>query len=152
VEVPSPDVSDLVLRRVGGDDLTAAQLYAVLRLRAQVFVVEQDCPYLDPDGHDLDPSTTHLWFEDDAGEVTSYLRVLPAPGGGHRIGRVVTPPSHRGHGLAGQLLGVALEQAGRPVVLDAQAHLVGMYERHGFVVDGDEFLDDGIPHRPMRLA
>jgi len=145
-------VSDLVLRRVRGHDLTAAELYAVLRLRAEVFVVEQDCSYLDPDGHDLAPSTTHLWLEGDGGEMTSYLRVLPAPGGGARIGRVVTPAQHRGQGLAGQLLDAALDGAERPVVLDAQSHLVAMYERHGFSVDGDEFLDDGIPHRPMRLA
>lgn len=141
-----------MLRRLPGDELTVAQLYAVLSLRSEVFVVEQECQYLDPDGRDLDPSTTHLWFEGDLGELTSYLRVLTEPGGGHRIGRVVTPPQHRGHGLAGQLLEAALEEAQRPVVLHAQAHLVGMYERHGFVVDGDEFLDAGIPHRPMRLA
>jgi ElaA protein len=84
--------------------------------------------------------------------VTSYLRVLPVEGGGRRIGRVVTPPQHRGHGLAGQLLDAALEEAERPVLLDAQSHLVAMYERHGFAVDGDDFLDDGIPHTPMRLA
>lgn len=141
-----------MLRQVRGDELSAPQLYAVLALRSEVFVVEQRCQYLDPDGWDRDASTIHLWLEADDGEIASYLRVLTEPGGGRRIGRVVTPPHRRGHGLAADLLRVALADAPRPVVLNAQAHLVGMYERHGFVVDGDEFLDAGIPHRPMRLA
>ena len=141
-----------MLRRVRGDDLTTAELHAVLRLRAEVFVVEQDCAYLDPDGHDLEPSTAHLWLEGAGGQVASYLRVLPEPGGGARIGRVVTAPGHRGHGLAGRLLDAALDGTERPVLLHAQSHLAGMYERHGFVIDGDPFLDDGIPHTPMRLA
>ena len=141
-----------MLRRGSGDELSAAQLYAVLRLRSEVFVVEQDCSYLDPDGRDLDPSTTHLWLEGEDGEIASYLRLLPEPGGGHRIGRVVTAARHRGHGAAGQLLDAALSDLDRPVVLDAQSHLVALYQRHGFAVDGEEFLDDGIPHTPMRLA
>lgn len=143
---------DLILRQVAGDELTAARLYAVLRLRCEVFVIEQDCKYLDPDGRDLEASTTHLWFEAGRGDIASYLRLLGEPGGGHRIGRVLTPRHHRGHGLAGRLLVAALELAGRPVVLNAQSHLVSMYERHGFVVDGDEFLEDEIPHTPMRLT
>ena len=74
------------------------------------------------------------------------------PGGGHRIGRVVTDPAHRGAALAGRLIDHALTLAERPVVLDAQSHLVHVYARHGFAPDGPEFLDDGIPHTPMRLA
>lgn len=145
-------MSDLALRCAAGHQLSAAHLYAVLRLRAEVFVVEQDCAYLDPDGLDREPSTTHLWLETESGDIASYLRVLAEPSGGHRIGRVVTAVQHRGLGLAGDLLDVALRRTDRPVVLDAQSHLAGLYERHGFAVDGDEFLDDGIPHTPMRLA
>jgi len=139
---------------MSGDELSAAQLYAIMRVRAEVFVVEQDCSYLDPDGRDLEPSTLHLWLADDDApdDVAAYLRVLAEPAGGHRIGRVLTPMAHRGRGLAGRLLDAALEGTERPVVLDAQSHLVELYERHGFMVDGPEFLDDEIPHTPMRLA
>jgi ElaA protein len=144
-------VDDLELCRAAGDAIGPADLYAALVLRAQVFVVEQACAYLDPDGRDLDPTTTHLWLRSAAGEVASYLRVLAEPGGGQRIGRVVTAPAHRGHGLSARLIEVALEEAQHPVVLHAQSHLVSLYARSGFVVDGPELLDDGIPHTPMRL-
>lgn len=140
-----------MLRRFHGDELTAAQLYAILRKRSEVFVIEQDCNYLDPDGRDLEPSTTHLWFEAADGAISSYLRVLAEPGGGHRIGRVLTPGEQRGNGLASRLLEEALEESDRPVVLNAQSYLVDFYARHGFIVDGPEFLEDEIPHTPMRL-
>jgi len=139
------------LHRERGDRISAADLYAALRLRGAVFVVEQDCAYLDADGLDLLPDTLHVWLAD-GGQMASYLRVLHEPGGGHRIGRVVTAPSHRGQHLASRLLLAALDHAERPVVLNAQSHLVDLYASHGFVVDGPELLEDGIPHTPMRLA
>ena len=74
--------------------------------------------------------------------------MLTEPAGAHRIGRVVTDPAHRGARLAGRLLDAALAAREHPVVLDAQSHLVHVYARHGFVPDGHEFLDDGIPHTP----
>ena len=143
-------MADLVLHRVAGPQLSLVELYAVLTLRATVFVVEQDCPYLDPDGRDVEPGTTHLWLAD-GDTIVAYLRVLTEPHG-TRIGRVVTDPAHRGQRLAARLLDEALILAARPIVLDAQSHLVALYARHGFVVDGPEFLEDGIPHTPMRLA
>jgi ElaA protein len=144
--------TDLELREASGPQISAADLYAVLCLRSEVFVVEQQCAYLDPDGRDLDPGTTHLWFEAPGAAVASYLRIIDEPGGGHRIGRVVTAPEHRGRQLAGRLLQHALALLDGPVVLHAQSHLVAMYERHGFAVDGPEYLDDGILHTPMRLT
>jgi ElaA protein len=144
-------VDDLVLHRARGPELTLVELYAVLTLRATVFVVEQDCAYLDPDGRDVEPGTTHLWLADADGGLAAYLRILTEASGA-RIGRVVTAPPHRGRRLAGRLLEEALVLAPRPVVLDAQSHLLELYARHGFVVDGTEFLEDGIPHTPMRLA
>jgi ElaA protein len=144
-------VAELVLHRAAGPQLTLVELYAVLCLRATVFVVEQACPYLDPDGRDVEPGTTHLWLAE-GDTVAAYLRVLTEPDGATRIGRVVTDPAHRGQRLAGRLLDEALLTATRPVVLDAQSHLVGLYARHGFEVDGAEFLEDGIPHTPMRLG
>lgn len=145
-------MDDVQLHRASGPDLTASELYDVLRLRAEVFVVEQDCAYLDPDGRDLAADTVHLWLTDQRGALVAYLRLLAEPGGGSRIGRVVTAASRRGKRLAGQLLDAALEEARRPVVLSAQSHLAAVYERHGFVVDGAGFVEDGIPHTPMRLA
>jgi ElaA protein len=145
-------VDDLQLHRASGPDLTASELYAALRLRAEVFVVEQECVYLDPDGRDLAADTVHLWLTDSRHATVAYLRLLTEPEGGSRIGRVVTARSHRGERLAGRLLDVALEEAPRPVVLAAQSHLVAVYERHGFVTDGAAYVEDGIPHTPMRLA
>jgi ElaA protein len=143
-------VTEPALVRVGGADISAADLYAVLSLRAAVFVVEQECPYLDPDGRDLEPTTEHLWLAAPDGTVMSYQRVLQEPDGTTRIGRVVTNPAHRGQRLADRLLEAALADVSGPVVLSAQSHLAHLYERHGFERDGDDFLDDGIPHTPMR--
>jgi ElaA protein len=126
-----------------GPDLTAAQLYAILRLRADVFVVEQECAYGDVDGRDLLPTTRHLWFETADG-ITSD------PGGVSRIGRVVTAASARGQGLAASLMDAALAGATNEFVLDAQTYAQALYARFGFVPEGDEFLDDGIPHITMR--
>lgn len=130
--------------------LSVADLYAVLALRAAVFVVEQSCPYLDPDGRDLDPATRHCWIPED-GRPVAYLRLLEEPGA-TRIGRVVTAPGGRGRGLAGRLLRHVLEHVApdRPLVMDAQAHLAGWYRHFGFLPDGPPFVEDGIPHVPLR--
>ncbi|GLY04670.1 ElaA protein [Actinoplanes sp. NBRC 101535] len=111
--------------------------------------MEQNCAYPDPDGRDTEPGTRHLWFERD-GEIRAYLRIL-ADHGVERIGRVVTAPDARGHGLAGKLITEALAVIGnRPSVLDAQAHLRDFYARFGFEVTGPEYVEDGIPHVPMK--
>lgn len=124
-----------------------AALHAILALRCAVFVVEQGCPYLDVDGRD--PAATHHWVEEEDGAVLAYLRVLPDPQGA-RIGRVVTAPVARGRGLAARLMEIALAEAPGVVVLDAQAHLAGWYTGFGFARSGPEFMEDGIPHVPMR--
>ena len=129
-------------------ELDAPTLYALLRLRVDVFVVEQECPYPELDGRDLEPSTVHVWTADDAGP-TAYLRVLD-DGDVARIGRVCTRADARGSGMAAQLMKAALARtSGRTVVLDAQSYLAGWYARFGFVADGPEFVEDGIPHIPM---
>ena len=130
-------------------DLDPRTLYAILRLRVDVFVVEQACAYPELDGRDLEPSTVHLWASDDAGP-TAYLRVLQDSDAA-RIGRVCTRADARGSGLAAELMQAALDRfADRPVILDAQAQLAGWYTRFGFQPDGPEFVEDGIPHIPMR--
>jgi len=127
-------------------------LYEILRLRVDVFVVEQECPYPELDGRDLEPTARLLWFTDDDARVLATLRVLH-DGDDRRIGRVATAAAARGRGLAADLMRAAVTACeGRLIRLDAQAHLSGWYARFGFVVDGDEFLEDGIPHLPMTLA
>jgi ElaA protein len=130
-------------------DLDAATLYDLLRLRVDVFVVEQTCPYPELDGRDREPGTVHLWVAHD-GHPVSYLRILD-DGDHARIGRVCTDRAHRGAGLSARLVAAALEAIGdRPCVLDAQSHLVHFYARWGFREAGEEYVEDGIPHTPMR--
>ena len=132
------------------DPVTAYRLWA---LRSDVFVVEQDCPYLDLDGRDLDPGTRHVWIER-AGAPVATLRVLDdadADGGALRIGRVATSRAWRGRGLAARLVTSVVGYAGeRDIVLDAQSHLADWYAALGFVPNGPGFVEDGIPHTPMR--
>ena len=149
---PAPTVHDAVLA-----DLDPRTLYRILALRSAVFVLEQDCVYLDQDGRDLEPDARQLWVERD-GEVLATLRLLRDPGtegvaggGAARIGRVATAKAARGAGIAADLMRRALELAGDgPVVLDAQSYLAEWYGRFGFVRDGADFVEDGIPHIPMR--
>ena len=131
------------------DGLAPRTAYDVWRLRQQVFVVEQDCPYPDLDGRDLEPATRHVvLLEDDA--VVGTLRVLD-DGGWARIGRVVVAPAARGRGLAALLMDEAMGVCGeREVRLDAQTGLTGFYEGYGFEVTGPEFDEDGVMHVPMR--
>lgn len=137
-------------------DLGKDQLYTILQLRTEVFVVEQRCAYQEVDGQDLTGDTLHLmaWQDD---KLVAYLRLLDpqSQGGDVVIGRVVTSPSARGLKLGHPLLLKGLEAAehcwpGVPVYLSAQAHLQGFYARHGFVVVGEEYLEDDIPHIGMR--
>jgi ElaA protein len=131
-------------------DIDARTLYRILALRSAVFVLEQECAYLDLDGRDLEPDARQLWIERD-GDVIATLRLL-RDGDCARVGRVVTAPDARGGGIAAALMQRAIELAGSvDIVLDAQAHLADWYGRFGFVHDGAEFVEDGIQHVPMRL-
>lgn len=132
-------------------DLGTATLYAILKLRVDVFVVEQRCIAPELDGRDGEPGTSHCWIEED-GEIIAYLRILAEPSGS-RIGRVVTASAKRRRGHASALLRYALARATPPVVLHAQVHLKHWYARFGFEPVSAEFLEDGIPHlRMCRLA
>jgi ElaA protein len=137
----------------GVDDLPVRTAYDVWRLRQQVFVVEQDCPYPDLDGRDLEETTRHVVLLDDEdgrdGRVLGTLRVLD-DGGWARIGRVVVAPTARGRGLAAVMMDEAMALCGeREVRLDAQTGLTSFYAGYGFVVTGPEFDEDGIMHVPM---
>ncbi|MGV0792656.1 GNAT family N-acetyltransferase [Mycolicibacterium sp. XJ1819] len=142
-----------VLRRSWAKDLDAATLYELLKLRIEVFVVEQATPYPELDGRDLLPETRHFWLEGPEREVVATMRLMEEHPGGQkafRIGRVCTKRGARGQGHATRLMQAALADVGdHPCRIDAQTYLEEMYAHHGFVRDGEEFLDDGIPHVPM---
>ena len=142
-------MSDLRLRQARFAELTPFEVYGLCRLRVDVFVVEQECPYPELDGRDLEPATVHLWFESD-GEVAATIRVLDdgddagdRPGGDRR--RLPRAGARRPADRGGHR---ALRR--RPVTLGAQAHLEGWYERFGFRRSGPGYVEDGIPHVPMR--
>ncbi|HET6938569.1 MAG TPA: GNAT family N-acetyltransferase [Nocardioides sp.] len=128
------------------DPLTA---YSLWKLRQDVFVVEQECPYPDLDGRDLAPETRHVVMENDDGVVLGCARVLD-DGDEWRIGRVALHRTVRGQGWADRIMQAALQVCpDRDIVLDAQSPLATWYATFGFEVCGPEFLDDGIPHLPM---
>jgi ElaA protein len=142
-------VSKVSYRFARLSDLDSRTMYAILALRNEVFVVEQECAYQDLDGRDTEPGAIHLWAERD-GDVLAYLRLLEEPDGSVRIGRVCTRFGARGQGLSARLMEYALKMAdGRRTVLAAQAHLELWYAKYGFARVGDPFLEDGIPHVPM---
>lgn len=113
--------------------------------------MEQQCVYPDIDGRDGEPHTLHLWIEDGQGRVVSTARLLDEGDRTHRIGRVATAPAFRSRGHAAALMHRAIELAGPPIVLSAQAYLVDWYARFGFAVSGERWIEDGIEHAPMRL-
>jgi len=129
--------------------LPARSLYELLKLRSEVFVIEQQCIYLDPDGADLE--AWHLQGRDEAGLLQAYARLLPGP----RIGRVVTAPSARGAGQGRALMQQALLECaqrwpGQPIELSAQAHLQRFYASLGFAPTSPIYDEDGIAHIDMR--
>ena len=141
------------LHRTWAKDLDVPTLYALLKLRVEVFVVEQARPYPELDGRDLLGETRHFWLEAPDGEVICTLRLMEEHAGGQkafRLGRLCTERSARGQGHTTRLLRAALAEVGDyPCRIDAQIYLTDMYAQHGFVRDGDDFVDDGVPHVPM---
>ncbi|ANQ25290.1 GCN5 family acetyltransferase [Vibrio natriegens] len=136
--------------------LTTLQLYELMRLRVDVFVVEQTCPYPELDGKDTLDGVYHLLgYHDD--ELVACARLLPAGTtyDNVSIGRVVTKKTARGGGLGHKLLEEALAQCEalwpeQTIDIGAQEHLIEYYSRHGFNVISDSYLEDGIPHVDMR--
>lgn len=136
-------------------ELNPLQLYLIMVLRQEVFVVEQQCAYLDADGKDI--AAHHLVGYDDSGTTAAYARILPKGISYEHhvsIGRIATKASHRGKGLGKELMKNALDWAERlypneSIKISAQSYLRRFYENFGFVVSGEEYLEDGIPHLPM---
>jgi ElaA protein len=142
---------ELKVVAVSFEELDPRTAYDVWRLRHQVFVLEQQCLYGDLDGRDLEPGTRHVVMTEDAA-VVGYARVLD-DGDTWRIGRVVLATEARGRGWADPLMHATLAECpDRDIVLNAQAPLAAWYSSLGFEVTGPEYLDDGIPHLPMRRS
>jgi ElaA protein len=138
-------------------DLTVSELYAVLRLRQQVFVVEQRCAYLDADG--LDSHSWHALARNSAGELDATARILPAGLAFQEvsIGRVVSATQSRRLGLGKRVFASAVEQVGvlfatQPIRIGAQRYLVQFYRGFGFEVDSAPYFEDGIEHVEMLKA
>ncbi|GGQ30402.1 GNAT family N-acetyltransferase [Shewanella litoralis] len=140
-------------------ELSLEQLYNVLQLRVDVFVVEQNCPYPELDGKDKHVHTRHLLGLNDRQEVVAYSRVL-APNISYpqaSIGRVAVAKSARGQGLADQLMqrAIAIAKQRWPddhIQIGAQDYLRHFYQQLGFVVNSEVYLEDGIPHLDMLLT
>lgn len=137
------------LRRL--DAFSALELYALLRLRVDVFVVEQDCAYPELDGKDA--AALHLRLLID-GENAAYARLWQPEGKPPRIGRVLVAPAHRGKRLGEALMREAIKACethfpGSPIALSAQSHLERFYRSLGFSPTSEEYVEDGIPHIDM---
>lgn len=149
----NPYPASTLLHREWAADLSPERLYALLRLRVEVFVVEQHCPYQEMDDRDLEHGTRHFWIgsDTDVDLPVAYLRVLEEPDGSFRIGRVCTAKNARGKGLSRRLMEAALaDVGGADSVLEAQSQVAGLYEIFGFTTEGEEYVEDGIAHITMR--
>ncbi len=136
------------------DQLLTSELYAILKLRSEVFVVEQNCVYLDADGKDA--AALHL-FSMEGDRCIAYLRIM-GQGNYYKeyssIGRVVVHPDSRGQRLAYGLIEQSLIQCKNnfptsPIKISAQKYLQHFYEKCGFAYQGEDYLEDGIPHCAM---
>lgn len=142
---------DLVLHKKLFREMTVDELYELLRVRAEVFVVEQDCVYQDLDGDDQ--VSVHLWLTD-GGKVVALCRVCPA--GTHMeevsIGRVITTERGKGYGKRIMLEGIKVAQEhfdAKHIDIEAQEYARGFYEQVGFRQSSEPFMLDGIPHIRM---
>ena len=138
-------------------ELSVFELYEILALRQEVFVVEQNCPYQDCDFRDQD--SHHLMIRGENGKLVASTRLLPAGLAFPNyvsIGRVVSSPSVRGTGIGKILMEKSIEMVrqlfgNQPIKIGAQTYLLKFYESFGFRSTGEEYLEDGIPHTKMVL-
>ena len=144
-------VPKVILHKKLFNELTLDELYELLRVRSEVFVVEQDCVYQDMDGDDK--ASVHLWLTR-GGKVVALCRVCPA--GTHMdevsVGRVVTTERGKGYGKRIMLEGIKVARehfAAERIDIEAQEYAKGFYEQVGFRQSSDPFILDGIPHIRM---
>jgi ElaA protein len=136
-------------------DLSVTELFKIYFLRAQVFVVEQNCVYQDVDKKDLKAwHVLHLEHE----QLVAYARIVPGDGEmGPSIGRVVVDLAARKNGKGRNLMQISIQKAeelfpGKDIVISAQTYLHKFYTDLGFKSEGNTYLEDGIPHIKMRLT
>ena len=142
-------MSNVIVKKF--DELDIHDLYKIMETRVAVFVVEQKCPYPEIDGQDED--AIHLYIKKDD-SILAYLRILNKGDKTVHIGRVLT--TERGAGLGREILRAGIETSWKEmkaekIYLEAQVYAKGFYEREGFQVSGEDFLEDDIPHVPMIL-
>ena len=137
------------------DELSTLQLYKILQLRQEVFIVEQDCPYLDAD--DKDQECYHILGVDDDGILQSYTRIVP-PGISYKkyssIGRVITSAAIRGKKEGVPLMEYSIEKTlkywpDHSIKISAQTYIMKFYNSLGFQEEGEEYLEDDLPHIAM---
>ena len=133
------------------NELSTKELYEILKTRSEIFVVEQNCAYQDID--DLDYDSIHIFIEDDD-RVAAYLRIFLKDKNTAQIGRVVSLNHLKG--LGSKIMEEAIRQIKEiykvsKIYLEAQCYAIGFYEKFGFKVNSEEFLEDGIPHVKMIL-
>ena len=144
---------DIEWRFKSFEELTKTELHQMMILRQQVFVVEQDCPYLDADEKDQDSHHLLGYVEE---SLVAYLRLVQ-PGISYQeisFGRIVTAQNQRGTGLGIALMQEGIEQSIKLYGtsrnrISAQSHLLLFYQKFGFESTGKEYLEDGIPHTEM---
>lgn len=147
-------MSNIIWKIKTFEEFTVPELYNLLKARSEVFVVEQNCVYLDADGYDQ--QAIHVWAEDEEGEILAYCRVFDK---GIKyeetsLGRVITTEKGRGRSLGKQLIQYAVETIENryhtsEIRISAQDYLLKFYGNFGFVDTGKKYLEDDIPHTEM---
>lgn len=135
------------------NELNLEEIYKILALRNEIFIVEQECPYLDCDDKDL--NSYHLFLREN-GEIVSYLRILEKGVSYDEIsiGRVAVKKSYRGKGISRKMMQKAIEfiennLSENTIKIQAQAYLLNFYSSLGFKAVSEEYLEDNIPHIDM---
>ena len=134
------------------DELSTVELYELLKVRAEIFVVEQECVYQDLD--DIDYRSLHIFYEK-SGKVVAYLRAFLKEENVVQMGRVLS--LEHGKGWGGKILREGIEQIKnkfhpKKIYIEAQCYATGYYEREGFCICSEEFLEDGSPHVQMEFV
>lgn len=132
------------------DKLTTEELFHIYKLRVDVFVVEQQCPYHEID--DIDLISHHIYLQNDSSLILAYCRLYKQENTFH-IGRVIASPKHKGYGT--QIMKTAIKFATEKlhadsIIIEAQTYAQKFYEKLGFVQTSEPFVEDGIPHIQMK--